>query len=148
MTRLLTCSRVCRKVGCRHFVVLNSGFFFCFLGTVSLITSYTSFRWTTTSFGASIPRRTLSPRISTTRTETSSFITILSFNLRVRTNMVTFPPGDEQHAHTPTFVVLLPDSGSSRSRGKKCANISLCPADWGNFNDCTACILTSPLIFG
>ena len=48
----------------------------------------TSRRWTGTSFGASTPRRTLSPRISTTTIVMSSLMTILSFFLRDNTNMV------------------------------------------------------------
>ncbi len=48
--------------------------------------SNTSLRWTGTSRGASTPRRTLSPRISTTTIVMSSLIMILSFFLRDSTN--------------------------------------------------------------
>jgi len=52
----------------------------------ALIASQTSCRCTTTSSGASIPMRTLSPRISTIVIVIVSLMTICSFFLRLRTN--------------------------------------------------------------
>ncbi len=57
------------------------------------IASNTSRRWTGTSLGASTPKRTLSPRISTTTIVMSSLMTILSFFLRDKTNMATLLSG-------------------------------------------------------
>src|SRR5438445_150555 len=56
--------------------------------------SYTSWRCTGTSFGATMPRRTLSPRISTTVTVMSLLMTMLSFFLRDSTNIAVSPFGD------------------------------------------------------
>ncbi len=53
------------------------------------IASKTSRRWTGTSFGASTPRRTLSPRISTTTIVMSSLMTILSFFFLESTNILS-----------------------------------------------------------
>lgn len=54
-----------------------------------IIASYTSCRWTGTSDGALIPRRTLSPRISTMVTTISSPIIMLSSRCRDKTNIST-----------------------------------------------------------
>src|SRR5207249_3721596 len=48
-------------------------------GLTPWIASYTSSRWTGTSLGATIPKRTLSPRISTTVTTMSLLMTMDSF---------------------------------------------------------------------
>src|SRR6202008_69607 len=53
--------------------------------------SYTSCRWTGTSLGATIPSRTLSPRISTTVTVMSLLITILSFFFLDSTSIADYP---------------------------------------------------------
>src|SRR5947209_20023511 len=55
------------------------------------IASYTSWRWTGTSFGATMPRRTLSPRISTTVIVMSLLITIDSFFFLDRTSIAAYP---------------------------------------------------------
>src|SRR5439155_17962657 len=53
--------------------------------------SYTSCRWTGTSLGATIPSRTLSPRISTTVTVMSLLITMLSFFFLDSTSIAAYP---------------------------------------------------------
>src|SRR5713226_8001963 len=53
----------------------------------------TSWRWTGTSLGATIPSRTLSPRISTTVTVMSLLMTILSFFFLDSTNIAAYPSG-------------------------------------------------------
>src|SRR5262249_61281176 len=53
--------------------------------------SKTSWRWTGTSLGATMPRRTLSPRISTTVTVISLLITILSFFFLDSTSIAAYP---------------------------------------------------------
>src|SRR5262249_31442202 len=53
--------------------------------------SYTSWRWTGTSFGATMPRRTLSPRISTTVTVMSLLMTMLSFFFLDSTSIGAYP---------------------------------------------------------
>src|SRR5947199_7623390 len=53
--------------------------------------SKTSCRWTGTSFGATMPKRTLSPRISTTVTVMSLLITMLSFFFLDSTNIAAYP---------------------------------------------------------
>src|SRR5207302_6007052 len=63
--------------------------------------SYTSCPWTGTSLGATIPSRTLSPRISTTVTVMSLLMTMLSFFFLDSTSIAAYPsprqgviPGD------------------------------------------------------
>src|SRR5713226_3761903 len=53
--------------------------------------SYTSWRWTGTSLGATMPSRTLSPRISTTVTVMSLLMTMLSFFFLDSTNIAAYP---------------------------------------------------------
>src|SRR5207253_9317043 len=53
--------------------------------------SYTSCRCTGTSLGATIPSRTLSPRISTTVTVMSLLMTILSFFFLDSTSIAAYP---------------------------------------------------------
>src|SRR2546427_11661466 len=53
--------------------------------------SYTSCRWTGTSLGATIPSRTLSPRISTTVTVMSLLMMILSFFFLDSTSIAVYP---------------------------------------------------------
>src|SRR5437879_6382035 len=53
--------------------------------------SKTSWRWTGTSLGATIPSRTLSPRISTTVTVMSLLMTMLSFFFLDSTNIAAYP---------------------------------------------------------
>src|SRR5207237_3774279 len=53
--------------------------------------SNTSWRCTGTSFGATMPSRTLSPRISTTVTVMSLLMTILSFFFLDSTNIAAYP---------------------------------------------------------
>src|SRR5438094_10440392 len=53
--------------------------------------SYTSCRWTGTSLGATMPSRTLSPRISTTVTVMSLLITMLSFFFLDSTSIAAYP---------------------------------------------------------
>src|SRR5204862_7149457 len=50
-----------------------------------------SWRWTGTSLGATIPSRTLSPRISTTVTVMSLLMTMLSFFFLDSTNIAAYP---------------------------------------------------------
>src|SRR5262249_36675360 len=59
--------------------------------SVPWMASYPSCRWTGTSLGATIPSRTLSPRISTTVTVMSLLITILSFFFLDSTSIVLYP---------------------------------------------------------
>src|SRR5438094_10421854 len=53
--------------------------------------SYTSCRWTGTCLGATIPSRTLSPRISTTVTVMSLLMTMLSFFFLDSTSIAAYP---------------------------------------------------------
>ena len=53
------------------------------------IASYTSWRWTGTSPGASIPRRTLSPRMSTIVITILSPIIMLSSRCLLKTSMIS-----------------------------------------------------------
>src|SRR6266478_3979973 len=53
--------------------------------------SKTSCRWTGTSLGATMPSRTLSPRISTTVTVMSLLITMLSFFFLDSTSIGAYP---------------------------------------------------------
>src|SRR6476661_5120412 len=72
----------------------------------------TSLRWTGHSRGASMPRRTLSPRISITVIRMSSLMTIDSFFLRDRTNMVMSQAPEEiglaggHSAGSPQFPMI------------------------------------------
>src|SRR5438045_9327766 len=67
--------------------------------------SKTSCRWTGTSFGATMPKRTLSPRISTTVTVMSLLITMLSFFFLDNTNIAAYPSRRDKG---PVPVVLAP----------------------------------------
>src|SRR5690348_14075266 len=58
---------------------------------VPWMASKTSWRWTGTSLGATMPRRTLSPRISTTVTVMSLLMTILSFFFLDSTSIAAYP---------------------------------------------------------
>src|SRR5262245_9270245 len=60
-------------------------------GGLPWMASYTSWRWTGTSLGATIPSRTLSPRISTTVTVMSLLMTILSFFFLDSTSIAAYP---------------------------------------------------------
>src|SRR5438874_9526281 len=62
--------------------------------------SKTSCRWTGTSLGATIPRRTLSPRISTTVTVMSLLITMLSFFFLDSTSIAAYPSGSGEGDYT------------------------------------------------
>src|SRR6059036_3578225 len=93
--------------------------------------SNTSWRWTGTSLGATMPSRTLSPRISTTVTVMSLLITMLSFFFLDSTNIAAYPSLSQgghsceagSHATTPPrrgeviragedpLPVLEPDGG-------------------------------------
>src|SRR6266516_3828753 len=76
--------------------------------------SYTSCRWTGTSLGATIPSRTLSPRISTTVTVMSLLITMLSFFFLDRTNIADYPSRSIQGARWLVPTRSGRPSGDSR----------------------------------
>src|SRR4051812_40456989 len=71
----------------------SSGFTWAAARFSRRIASYTSLRWTLISFGALIPRRTLSPRMSTTVTSMSSPIMIVSSRCLDSTNIARLLPG-------------------------------------------------------
>src|SRR5438445_13381020 len=77
--------------------------------------SYTSCRWTGTSLGATIPSRTLSPRISTTVTVMSLLITMLSFFFLDSTNIAAYPSPKDQ---MPFLLIWFPRVGN-RAGGQK-----------------------------
>jgi len=104
------------------------------------IASNTSCLRTGTSYGASTPRRTLSPRISTTTIVMSLLITMLSSFFRDRTNIETFLGGpmesDSPHRPSPqwrrqgsggnsnTLNIVCTAAWSSNSRAKEPVQIA------------------------
>src|SRR5262245_28237442 len=81
--------------------------------------SNTSWRWTGTSLGATMPSRTLSPRISTTVMVMSLLMTILSFFFLDSTSIGAYPllswREDVQSVHT---IPIPNDLTEKRARGE------------------------------
>src|SRR5207248_1577161 len=83
--------------------------------------SYTSWRWTGTSFGATMPSRTLSPRISTTVTVMSLLITMLSFFFLDSTSIAAYPSLGTEGGYR--------DIGSHATRTNRSAARSTCAGE-------------------
>src|SRR5205085_7029189 len=87
---------------------------------VPWIASYTSSRWTGTSFGATIPSRTLSPRTSTTVMITSLLMTMDSFFFLDSTSIgayLSVSPGKAIASHTRSSVPIGVESTRLHGRG-------------------------------